>query len=205
MMNYYAQCVADDMKFIYAICWSCYWSRAGLERKKKLCLSSCLVLAIKLNDKEANSQFSIPSLITFASCFNHNSLLIVAAAFFICHINNGSFWFQVFHQQKKKIKKRKTRNARQTAQMKFDTKQIQKCSATCLLHQIEMQSNNEWSKCAIRSASDPPFIHQFYCYCLRFRSLIILIPHAQRIPYIFIQTAFMLLLDYNLKNSSSLL
>lgn len=69
------------------------------------------VLAIKLNDKEA--QLAIQHSISYHFCFVFPSwfeclglgLLLVVSRFyllFICHINNGCFWFQVFHQQKQK-------------------------------------------------------------------------------------------------------
>lgn len=86
MMNYHAQCVADDIKFIYAICSIISWimllkSRESHPMKKKLwkmfLSSSCLVLAIKLYDKAANLKINILPLITFVSCFNHKFLLLI--------------------------------------------------------------------------------------------------------------------------------
>lgn len=113
-------------------------SRERHRRIKNSSLFSCLVLAIKLNDKEANLKCNILSLITFDSCFNHNSLCLLLR-FFICHINNGSFLISGVQQKKKQQQHSSLDIIKQ--QMKFDTKQIQISSgATCLLHQTEMHN-----------------------------------------------------------------
>lgn len=71
------------------------WRRE--EEEQKECLSSCLVLAIKLNDKETSQNLAVQHSFSYHFCFvfqSHNlctfNAVVATAAFFICHINNGT-------------------------------------------------------------------------------------------------------------------
>lgn len=138
MMNYHAQCVADDIKFIYAICSIISWImllKSREERRRKIygkcfCLRhvSCLQLNYMIKKRTRKSTFFLLSLLfrvsitSFFFWFRFGSprllmrfssaTLIMEASDFRCSIN--------------KKKERSRLSTSSNEQMIFDTKQTQK-------------------------------------------------------------------------------